>query len=50
MLVGLLLDNAGAAVLGAVFAVGVVIASVPLLRMTTAAAAVPVVADAVSSS
>lgn len=47
--VGLLLDNAGAAVLGAVFAVGVVIASVPLLRMTTAAAAVPVVADAVSS-
>jgi hypothetical protein len=51
LLVGLLLDNAGAAVLGAVFAVGVVIASVPLLRMTTAAAAaVPVVADAVSSS
>lgn len=49
LLVGLLLDNAGAAVLGAVFAVGVVIASVPLLRMTTAAAAVPVVADAVSS-
>ncbi|MCP2245962.1 MFS transporter [Lentzea aerocolonigenes] len=49
LVVGLLLDNAGAAVLGAVFAMGMVIVSVPLLRMTTAAAEVPVVADAVSS-
>jgi len=47
--VGLLLDNAGAEVLGAVFAVGMVIASVPLLRMTTAAAAAPIVAAEVSS-
>lgn len=47
--VGLLLDNAGAVALGVVFAVAMVIASVPLLRMTTKAAGVPVVAGAVSS-
>lgn len=48
--VGLLLDHAGAQVLGVVFAAGLVIASVPLLRMTTAAAAAPIVAAEVSSS
>jgi MFS family permease len=47
--VGLLLDNAGAVALGVVFAVAMVIASVPLLRMTTKAAEVPVLAGAVSS-
>lgn len=36
LVVGLLLDNAGAEVLGAVFAVGMLVASLPLLRMTTA--------------
>jgi predicted MFS family arabinose efflux permease len=35
--VGLLLDNAGAEVLGVVFAIGMVVASLPLLRMTTTA-------------
>lgn len=35
--VGLLLDNAGAQVLGVAFAIGMVVASLPLLRMTTAA-------------
>lgn len=49
LLVGLLLDHAGAEVLGGVLAVGLVVASVPLLRMTTAAAAVPIPAGEVSS-
>jgi len=44
--VGLLLDHAGAEVLGAVFAAGLVLASVPLLRMTAAA---PLVAAEASS-
>jgi hypothetical protein len=35
--VGVLLDHAGAAVLGAAFAIGMVVASLPLLWMTTAA-------------
>ncbi|MBM7864252.1 MFS transporter [Lentzea nigeriaca] len=37
LVVSLVLDNAGAEVLGVVFAVGVVVAALPLLRMTTAA-------------
>ncbi|MGW4214421.1 hypothetical protein ACWEIJ_40990 [Lentzea sp. NPDC004789] len=44
--VGLLLDNAGAEVPGVVFAAGLVLASVPLLRMTGAA---PLVAAQASS-
>lgn len=52
--VGLLLDHAGAEVLGVVFALGVVVASLPLLRMTTAAdnrlaAGVPIPAGDASS-
>jgi predicted MFS family arabinose efflux permease len=52
--VSLLLDNAGAEVLGVVFAVGMVIVSLPLLRMTTSAdnrlaAEVPIAAGEASS-
>ncbi|NGY62332.1 MFS transporter [Lentzea sp. NEAU-D13] len=52
--VGLLLDHAGPGVLGAVFALGMVVASLPLLRMTTAAdnrvaAGVPIPAGDASS-
>lgn len=52
--VGLLLHHAGPEVLGAVFAVGMVVASLPLLRMTTAAdnrlaAEVPIPAGDASS-
>ncbi|PWK85584.1 putative MFS family arabinose efflux permease [Lentzea atacamensis] len=52
--VSLLLDNAGAEVLGLAFAVGMVVVSLPLLRMTTAAdnrlaAEVPIAAGEASS-
>lgn len=55
LLVSLLPDNAGAEVLGVVFAVCMVVFSLPLLRMTTAAdnrsaAAVPLTAGEASSS
>lgn len=54
LVVGQLLDHVGAEVLGVVFAVGVVVASLPLLRMTTAAdkrvaAEAPFAAGAASS-